>query len=84
MARLTILRIVPLSLVVLAATASPTAASVITTGDVDPGGAATQPDPWEVGAGLKVGFGRFLALLESFEFQPVFGSSDYAVFHRKL
>ncbi len=33
----------------------PALASVITTGDVDPGGAATQPDPWSVGADLKVG-----------------------------
>ena len=30
-------------------------ASIITTGDVDPGGAATQPDPWAVGANLYVG-----------------------------
>ena len=28
---------------------------VITTGDVDRGGAATQPDPWAVGGTLKVG-----------------------------
>ncbi len=56
MARLKVLRIVALALVVLAATAGPTAASVITTGDVDPGGAATQPDPWAVGGDLKVGY----------------------------
>ena len=30
-------------------------ASVITTGDVDPGGAATQPDPWAVRDNLYVG-----------------------------
>ena len=29
--------------------------TVITTGDVDPGGAATQPDPWAVGGDLTVG-----------------------------
>ena len=33
----------------------PVDASIITTGDVDPGGAATQPDPWAVGANLYVG-----------------------------
>ncbi len=55
MARLTVLRIVALALVVLAATASPTAASVVTIGDVDPGGAAIQPDPWAVGGNLIVG-----------------------------
>ena len=32
-----------------------TDASVITTGDVDPGGGATQPDPWTVGGNLYVG-----------------------------
>ena len=32
-----------------------TDASVITTGDVDPGGAARQPDPWAVGGVLEVG-----------------------------
>jgi T5SS/PEP-CTERM-associated repeat protein len=35
--------------------AGPAGASIITTGDVDPGGAATQPDPWAVGANLYVG-----------------------------
>lgn len=30
-------------------------ASVTTTGDVDPGGAGTQPDPWAVGNPLHVG-----------------------------
>ena len=38
---------------------APVRASVITTGDVDPGGAAVQPDPWDPWApahdGLKVG-----------------------------
>ena len=35
---------------------APVRASVITTGDVDPGGAAVQPDPWGVSGGrLKVG-----------------------------
>ena len=33
----------------------PAPADVITTGDVDPGGAATQPEPWEVGGELEVG-----------------------------
>ena len=33
----------------------PADASIITTGDVDPGGAATQPDPWAVGGNLYVG-----------------------------
>ena len=35
--------------------AGPARASVITTGDVDPGGAGSQPDPWAVGGELKVG-----------------------------
>ena len=30
-------------------------AEVTTTGDVDPGGAATQPDPWAIGGDLRVG-----------------------------
>ena len=30
-------------------------ASVYTTGDVDPGGAAVQPDPWAIGGNLYVG-----------------------------
>ena len=33
----------------------PVNASIITTGDVDPGGAGTQSDPWEVGDYLMVG-----------------------------
>ena len=33
----------------------PADASIITTGDVDPGGAAAQPDPWAVGGNLYVG-----------------------------
>ena len=37
--------------------AGPAGASVITTGDVDPGGAATQPDPWAVRGILTVGYG---------------------------
>ena len=55
MARFAVLRIVALALAILSATAGPVRASVITTGDVDPGGAATQPDPWSVGGALKVG-----------------------------
>ena len=55
MARLTVLRIVALALVILAATAGLARASVITTGDVDPGGAATQPDPGVVVGDLNVG-----------------------------
>ena len=43
------------ALAVLSVTAGPAQASVITTGDVDPGGAGTQPDPWAVGGTLKVG-----------------------------
>ena len=35
--------------------ADPAGASVITTGDVDPGGSGTQPDLWAVGGNLKVG-----------------------------
>ena len=35
--------------------AGPANASVITTGDVDPGGAATQPDPWAIEGNLSVG-----------------------------
>ena len=35
--------------------AAPLRAEVTTTGDVDPGGAATQPDPWAVGGDLRVG-----------------------------
>jgi T5SS/PEP-CTERM-associated repeat protein len=41
--------------IVLVTCVVPTRASVITTGDVDPGGAATQLDPWTVGGDLKVG-----------------------------
>jgi hypothetical protein len=40
---------------VLMAWVVPARATVITTGDVDPGGAATQPDPWGVEGTLKVG-----------------------------
>ena len=43
------------ALAVLSVTAGPAQASVITTGDVDPGGAAAQPDPWAVGGNLYVG-----------------------------
>ena len=43
------------ALVVLSMAAGPAQASVITTGDVDPGGAGTQPDPWAVGGTLTVG-----------------------------
>jgi len=39
---------------VLLAGVGPAPADVITTGDVDPGGAATQPDPWNVGGNLYV------------------------------
>jgi len=42
-------------LFVLMAWVAPAWATVITTGDVDPGGAATQPDPWNVGGNLEVG-----------------------------
>ena len=35
-------------MLVLLTGVGPARASVITTGDVDPGGAATQPDPWSV------------------------------------
>ena len=42
-------------MLVLLTWVGPARASVVTTGDVDPGGAATQPDPWSVGADLKVG-----------------------------
>ena len=41
--------------VVLVAVGTPTPADVITTGDVDPGGTGTQPDPWAAGAQLYVG-----------------------------
>ena len=41
--------------VVLVAWVAPAWATVITTGDVDPGGAATQPDPWSIEGSLKVG-----------------------------
>ena len=41
--------------IVLVTCVVPARATVITTGDVDPGGAATQPDPWAVGDDLKVG-----------------------------
>ena len=41
--------------VVLVAWVAPAWATVITTGDVDPGGAATQPDPWSTEGSLKVG-----------------------------
>jgi len=40
---------------VLVACVSPAWATVLTTGDVDPGGAAIQPDPWNVGGDVKVG-----------------------------
>ena len=55
MARFAVLRLVALALVVLAVTADPVRTSVITTGDVDPGGAATQPDPGVVVGDLNVG-----------------------------
>ena len=41
--------------VVLVAVGTPAPADVISNGDVDPGGAGTQPDPWAVGGDLKVG-----------------------------
>jgi len=44
--------------VVLVAVGTPAAADVITTGDVDPGGAGTQVGPWEVGDDLYVGRDR--------------------------
>ena len=34
---------------------APSRASVVSTGDVDPGGAATQSDPWIIDGDLKVG-----------------------------
>ncbi|MBP61891.1 MAG: hypothetical protein CMJ62_10255 [Planctomycetaceae bacterium] len=40
---------------VLVVCVAPTWATVITTGDVDPGGTATQPDPWSIEGSLKVG-----------------------------
>ena len=42
--------------VVFIAVVVPARATVITTGDVSPGGAATQPDPWTVGGDLTVGY----------------------------
>ena len=53
--RFTVLASFIAGLVVLSVTAGPAQASVITTGDVDPGGAGTQPDPWAVGGILRVG-----------------------------
>jgi len=44
-----------ITLVLLAAIAVPVNATVTTIGDVDPGGAAVQPDPWTVGDKLYVG-----------------------------
>ena len=41
--------------VILAVLETSAPADVITIGDVDPGGAAAQPDPWAVGGNLKVG-----------------------------
>ena len=55
MARFTALRIFALALVVPSAMAGQVCASVITTGNVVPGGANTQSDPWAVGDSLKVG-----------------------------
>ena len=43
------------SLVLLTLIAVPVHATITTTGDADPGGAATQPDPWAVGEDLFVG-----------------------------
>ncbi len=43
------------SLVLLAAIAVPVHATVTTTGDVNPGGAAVQSDPWDAGISLYVG-----------------------------
>ena len=40
---------------VLVAWVAPAWATVITTGDVDPGGAGTQPDPWHIPISLGVG-----------------------------
>ncbi len=46
----------PLALLFILVTyAVPSHAAVTTTGDVVPGGAATQPDPWAVAGSLKVG-----------------------------
>jgi len=42
-------------LIVLVVGGTPAPAGVITTGDVSPGGAGSQPDPWAVGGDLKVG-----------------------------
>ena len=39
----------------LMAWVAPAWATVITTGDVDPGGAGTQPDPWHIPISLGVG-----------------------------
>ena len=41
--------------VVLAVLETSAPADVITTGDVDPGGAAVQSDPWAIEGNLKVG-----------------------------
>ena len=41
-------------LFVLAAFGVSAPATVITTGYIDPGGAATQPDPWSIGGSLSV------------------------------
>ena len=44
-----------LFVLVLVTCATPARATVITTGDVDPGGAGSQPDPWNAGNVLRVG-----------------------------
>ena len=50
MSRITVLTSLLAAFVVLTATIGPVRASVITTGDVDPGGAGTQGDSWPVGS----------------------------------
>ena len=50
MSRLTVSTSLLAGVVVLTATIGPVRASVITTGDVDPGGAGTQGDSWPVGS----------------------------------
>ena len=52
---MSIVAVVVLLLPVVGPSAASARASVVTTGDVDPGGADTQPDPWVVGGNLYVG-----------------------------
>ena len=55
MSRLTVLTSLLAEMAVLSATIGPAQGTIVTTGDVDPGGAGTQGDSWAVGNNLLSG-----------------------------